>query len=344
LSRPKQQHYVTKAYLDGFLAPSVQHLFCYGRNGSSFRRSTDDLAKQRNFYALKTEEGEWDDSLEHLIEKTVEVPGLPVIKKLSAGKTRLNWDDRRALSLLIAIQEARTPAARQNVIAGSKLMTDRILQDIKAANPEQKTIDLIGKSDSKSTVTLEEIVESHDDLTKDHSAEVLRLAMGPALELYHYYMQMRFTVHYPLGTARFITTDTPVIRVFHQTREFGTGINRPDVEIRFPLSANALLTITHDLRLAEQLIKANENKRSKLLANLPEVRVRYVRDGDVLAFNRGHARHARMWAFSSQELDWMAEVLAARSAAPQMIDLSSRDLLHFQSRASYDPKIDMDGR
>ena len=197
----------------------------------------------------------------------------------------------------------------------------------------------MGKDGKKNTVTLAEIEESQADLEKENSREKLKLAMGPAMDLYQYYRQMKFTVYYPLGTQRFVTTDTPVIRVYSHGG-YGTGLNRNDVEIRFPVSSSAFLTITHDLKLAEQLIRATEAKRAKLLNRLPEVEIRYIPDAEVSEFNRGHVRHAQLWVFSSQESEWIPELLKERSAAPEVVDLSSRDLYHFQSRVSYDPRID----
>lgn len=339
MARPKQQHYVTKAYLDGFLAPHANQLVCYARNGKTFPRRTQDIGKERNFYAFKNENGEWDDSLEEMIERTVEAPGLPVLKKLAKGKTRLNWSERTALALLVAIQEVRTQASRQKAIDATRAMSEKILREIRKANPTQETVDLIGKDGKSRTVTLEEIEQSQADLEKETSFGRLKLTMGPAMELYQYYKQMRFTMYYPLGIERFITTDTPVIRVF-ATNMAGAGINRKDVEIRFPLSGTAFLTITHDIKLTEQLTRATEAQREKLLKRLPEVRIRHISDAEVLAFNRGHVRHARMWVFSSQELAWIPELLKEQSAVPETVDLSSRDLYHFQSRVKYDPRID----
>jgi hypothetical protein len=106
------------------------------------------------------------------------------------------------------------------------------------------------------------------------------------------------------------------------------------------LSREAFLTITHDLPLAEALGKANGSKRAKLPEKLPEIQVRHISDLEVIAFNKGHARHARMWTFSSQKWDWMKEILSVRSAAPELMDLSGRDLYHFRSRVNYDPRID----
>ena len=338
-ARPKQQHYVTKAYLDGFLAPGASQLFCYARNGKMFSRRTQDIATGRNFYAFKNEKGEWDDSLEEIIGRTVEAPGLPVLQKLAKGNTRLNWGERTALALLVALQEVRTPASLQRTIDYTKAMTERLLREIRDADPTQKTIDLVGEDGKKSTVTLAEIEESQADLEKKNSLEKLRLAMGPAMELHQYYRQMKFTMHYPLGGQRFITTDTPVIRVYSHTG-YGTGLNRNDVEVRFPVSNSAFLTITHDLKFAEQLIGATVAKRARLLNRLPEVQIRYIPDAQVVAFNKGHVRHARMWIFSSEKSEWVPELLKERSAAPEVTDLSSRDLYHFQSKVNYDPRMD----
>jgi len=338
-ARPKQQHYVTKAYLDGFLAPGASQLFCYARNGKMFPRRTQDIATGRNFYAFKNEKGQWDDSLEEIIGRTVEAPGLPVLQKLAKGNTRLNWDERTALALLVALQEVRTPASLQRTIDYTKAMTERLLREIRDADPTQKTIDLVGEDGKKSTVTLAEIEESQADLEKKNSLEKLRLAMGPAMELHQYYRQMKFTMHYPLGGQRFITSDTPVIRVYSHTG-YGTGLNRNDVEVRFPVSNSAFLTITHDLKFAEQLIGATAAKRARLLNRLPEVQIRYISDAQVVAFNKGHVRHARMWIFSSEKSEWVPELLKERSAAPEVADLSSRDLYHFQSKVNYDPRMD----
>jgi len=115
-ARPKQQHYVTKAYLDGFLHPGANQLVCYARNGKMFPRRTQDIAKERNFYASTNEKGEPDDSLEEIIERTVETPGLPLLQKLAKRNTRLSWDERTALALFVAFQEVRTPASLQRTI------------------------------------------------------------------------------------------------------------------------------------------------------------------------------------------------------------------------------------
>jgi hypothetical protein len=343
MARPKQQHYVTKAYLEGFLGVSDEHLVCYGRgNRGPFRKAPRELASQRDYYALRKKDGTWDDSIENLLGETVESPGLPLIRKLAAGKTRLSGDERQKIAVFIAVQEMRTPAARERVRAMSKMVNDRIVQEVKASDPQQETIDLVGKGGKRVTVTLDEIAQHHDEMCDDHSMSIHQPLINSALKLAEYYQHMKLTVYYPAGDAEFLTTDTPVIRVFHdvEAAALGAGINRRDVEVRFPLSCKALLTLTHDHWLMDKLEHVGDAERRRLLNLLPEVEKKHAKDLEVTSLNKAHARHAHRWVFAPQEIDWIPNVLDQPSTAPTIIDLSSRDLFHFQSTVNFDPKRD----
>ncbi len=102
----------------------------------------------------------------------------------------------------------------------------------------------------------------------------------------------------------------------------------------------ALLTLTHDVRFAEKLAKTRESQRKRVLETLPEVRVRRVSDAEVVALNKGHASHAHRWIYTPGKVDWASDLLAQPSMTPKLMDLSGRDLMHFQSRVTYDPKMD----
>lgn len=340
MARPKQHHYVTKAYLEGFLAEPEKSLFCYGRGLGVFKKQPTDLACQRNYYAVKNANGTWDDSLEHIIDQCVESPGLPVVKKLANGKTRLNWEERKQISTLIAFQEARTPATRARVRENLSAVHERILHEVRTADSTQESVDLVGKNGKSVTVTLDEMIASHEELvSNDNCLQIHRLMMGHALQLASIFERMKFTLYYA-ADQNFVTTDTPVIRVFTNGTTLGYGVQRTDVEIRFPLSRKAFLVLRHDHKFLDILNSADEHRRQRLLAMTPEVEIRYASKTQVRAFNRGHVRHAHRWIFSTDELDWAAELLAQPSVAPRIVDLSTRDLMHFQSTVAYDPKID----
>lgn len=188
---------MTRAYLEGFLARGERFLVCYGRGRGSFRKQPEELACQRNYYATKNLDETWDDGLEHVIEQSVESPGLPVVKKLASGQTRLNWEERSKVAMLIAFQEARTPATRARVRENLAAIQERMLGEIRAADPDQESIDLVGETGKRITVTLEEMIASHNRVaTNDHCLEIHRLTMGHALRLAGVFERMQFTVHY----------------------------------------------------------------------------------------------------------------------------------------------------
>jgi hypothetical protein len=339
MARPKQHHYVTKAYLDGFLADGEAQLAVYGRGGRQFRRTPTDLACQRNYYALRRSDGTWDDSLEGLIGDTIESPGLPVLQKLASGKTRLSWQERDRLALLIAFQEMRTPATRERVRAFSRMLNERVLGDVRAANPDQTSIKITSEAGS-STVTLDEIVKSHENYCDDHSMEIHRSLVSASVKLSDYYKHMKFTVYYAETGFEFITTDAPVVRTFRESQQFGAGINRPDVEIRFPLTRGAFLVITHDLKFVDALTRASNAKRAKMLERIPEISIRRATALEVNDFNRAQARHAHRWLFAAKGFAWATEVLSQPSAAPTLHDLSNREIIHFQSAINYNPRAE----
>jgi len=76
----------------------------------------------------------------------------------------------------------------------------------------------------------------------------------------------------------------------------------------------------------------------RLLKVLPEIRVEKATRVKVMAFNWGHARHAYRWVFTPTEVDWTSKALLQPSAAPKFVELSTKDLLHYQSAVSYDPR------
>lgn len=339
VARPKQQHYVTRAYLEGFLAKGERFLVCYGRGKGPFKRQPEDVASQRNYYAVKNADGSWDDSLENLIERFVEAPGLPVLKKLATRKTDLTWEERENLARLIAFQEMRTPAARARVLETTQALTDRLVREVTTADPDQRSIELVGEDGKKSTVTLDEIITSQQELHGEYCRQTHRLTIGPALKITPILARMKFTVHYSLD-REFVTTDTPVIRVFRTRAALGYGLQRRDIEVRFPLARWAFLTLTHDHQFLKLFEGATRARQRTMLEQVPKVHVRYVSGSDVDAFNRGHTRHARMWLFAPSAVGWAKELLAEASAAPAVRDLSRGDLMHFQSTVTCDPSID----
>ena len=126
MNRPQQQHYVTRAYLEGFVADKKKHLHVYTRGKTNgFAALPENVAKIRNYYSTKKEDGTYDDRVEHYLETHIESPGLAVIKRLDAGHYNISRDARIRLSTLLAAQEYRVPWMREQMEAFTKGMLER---------------------------------------------------------------------------------------------------------------------------------------------------------------------------------------------------------------------------
>jgi hypothetical protein len=108
-SRSKRHHYVTRAYLEGFLDPNQYQLWCWLRKKDKpFRALPEKIACEKDYYSFRNPNNTWNDTAERFFADQIENPGLPVLKRLAAGKTMLTWPQRRAFSLLLALQELGT--------------------------------------------------------------------------------------------------------------------------------------------------------------------------------------------------------------------------------------------
>src|SRR5439155_2389604 len=100
--------------LAAFLETGQEQLYCWGRNRAEpFRACPDELAFERNYHSVKRPDGNWDDFPELFIANRIEGPGLPVLRRLSDGSTRITWKERSAFALLLALQQLRVPAFRR---------------------------------------------------------------------------------------------------------------------------------------------------------------------------------------------------------------------------------------
>jgi len=109
---PRRHHFVTKAYLEGFLELGKKHLSCYMRRRSEpFLSMPVNLANIRDFHSLKRPDGSIDTSLEILIEREIESPGIPLIRKLASERSILDYK-QRSLVARLGLQSVRVPHER----------------------------------------------------------------------------------------------------------------------------------------------------------------------------------------------------------------------------------------
>jgi hypothetical protein len=338
-TRPKQHHYVTKAYLDGFLEPGCGQLVCYGRHRQTpFLRTPQDLAIRRNYHSFKRADGTWDDSLEQHIQRYVEDPGLAVLRVLVNGKTRLSWEQRDQLSLLVAAQRFRVPHIRQLIDAQNRDTIDAWLSEYKrkeleiGGDPGQMIVGVSSalrpnekREISLTKADLEHLLKKYDEDPERFSREQF---MNLAAKFVQIFRVMKWTVYYSVGPSRFIVSDCPAAMVFARKDISTVAIVRPDCRILFPLSRTSLLLMEHDIPLIAKLNKIGPTSTSrKLLNRLPEIRIATASARDVVLFNETQVDQASRWVFAGQRSDWLIPRLQQASKnVRQAVTTISRNL------------------
>lgn len=324
--RPKQQHYVTRAYLEGFLEPGHNLLFCYGRHKPSpFQGRPSELARERSYYSVLEPGGTWNDTLEREIEQRVETPGIEVLRTLASGDRRLDWAQRNALAMLMAVQRFRVPHLRQiidashaNIVEGLLSEYDRMQRErgpgrmwIRSIRPGAPSDDRMSERAYVSREDLEAMQKSQQDDPGQFSRETL---FGIAIQFANVFRRMKWTLHQVSGDTPLITSDCPVLLRHEQTDVGQAGITRPDAHIEFPLSRTSLLSMTHDFALIDELKRVGtEREKRRILRSVPEIRVVDTDGEHVRIFNTNQAQFCSRWSFSGQEREWLIEALRQRS-------------------------------
>lgn len=323
--RPKQQHYVTRAYLEGFLEPTSALLFCYGRHKQAqFQSRPTELAQERSYYSVRRPDGTWDDSLEHDIERRIETPGLAVIRELSHGKTRLNWSERNALALLMAVQRLRVPHLRQMIDAAHADMIQQLLIEYdereQREGPGQmwiRHVPMMPRPNeperARAYVSREELQEMQRSLQEDPGQFSRETLFSLATSVARILGRMKWTVLYS-DRAPFITSDCPVL-LRHERKDIKhAGLIRPDTNIEFPLSRVALLSATHDSALMKRVAGLGQNSKARRIMNqIPEIRVSKAAEDQIQQFNLNQAQYCSRWVFSGRPGDWLVPVLQDHS-------------------------------
>ena len=319
--RPKRHHYVTRAYLEGFLEPSHTQLYCWRRHRTEpFRSRPDEIAFERNYYSFRNPDGTWNDRAETFFAERIEAPGLPVLRRLASGNTRLNWDERNTLSLLLALQEFRVPSYRREMARLQHEMISQIVSDYEANAAKFGYTGRVRMQagETSTAVSIERLRAELEESSNEYDRSNLALLFSAAYQMSEIYSHMKWTVFYSDGEERFMTSDSPVIRLFNSGKGGFAGLLRPDVEVRFPLSRSAMLSLTHDVTLIERALRCSDKERIRLLSRLPEVRIARSVGEDVDRANRVQAYHSSVLILSGRHLPWASPIMKEPSKNVQM--------------------------
>ena len=275
-SIPRRHHYVTKAYLEGFLEPGEKHLFCYVRKRTgSFLSTPRDLATIRDFHSFRRLDGTIDSSLETRIEREIESPGIPLVRKLASGKVNIDYKHRSAVARLIGLQNVRVPYERsfmdKNNVDNLRSFIDEMDEMSRRLNAPVNAIDVaitphddpkLIKNWSRFTRAqiLAELKQAEEDPHKSSRDTFFSLAA----DLEKIFVKMEWTVRITSGSSRFITSDRPVIRYSADGKGLGRGLRDLRSEVKFPLSSTSILEMKHRNWLPEAVRKRRRNDNSRV--------------------------------------------------------------------------------
>ena len=334
---PRRHHYLTKAYLDGFLEPDAKQLFCYMRRKSEpFATTPVNLANIRDFHSFKRPDGSIDTSLETQIEREIETPGIPLLRKLALGKVNLDYQQRSLVARLVALQNVRVPYERsfmdQNNIDFLRSHIEEMDEASQRLGGPVNTIEIaITPRDDPRLIknwvrkTRAQILAEIKEAEEDPQRSSRETFFGLSESVGRIVARMEWTVRYASGAARFVTSDRPVISSFSDGPAAGRGLNDFRAEIRFPLSNTSILEIKHRQWLVDAVRKKSRRGGLEPKKNTDwTIGTGDADDAFVDSFNRKMAKQAHLLVFSGSAqgwlTEWMKEPLKAEKRAVNVLD------------------------
>ena len=312
----RKHHYVQARYLDGFLAEAETQLWCYGRHRpESFRAISDELANQRDFYAIP--DAPVGSNIEDYLEKSVESPGLNALRELVGRLQPPTLEARIALGRYIAFQEMRVPHTRELIRKQHLHTLTHIEKQLRAQGGRDATIypyataeGEIAKRGEAFTITMKEAQAHLAELERNLDTFDLPMMVELANEFFIFFVQMRWTILIAPDSSDFITSDNPVFRCFTDQNLHDSALLRPDCMVFCPLTKKAVLLMEHDFEFLEVLRRETEDGNGH---TLPPTRFREISAEEVVTMNVEIAEQCTSWCFSGKPLEWLPEVLANES-------------------------------
>lgn len=238
MSNPKRHHYLPQFYLKNFC--NIEGgLWVYNDKDQSIKNlKPDNTTLIKNYYTIENEDG----SLNYELEKRfsiIESETALVIDKINRQED-ISQEEKGTLSLFIALQQNRTPAAVDLIHE----MIDPMLEFMKKHYINAGVFDkFIEEYEQQHGLSKEKQMEllkkSKIELTKTGEWQHL---INSAVEMSYYYASMKWELFY-IQKSSLITSDNPLIMYDPKidTGPYGFGIATPTVDKIFPIASNIIL-------------------------------------------------------------------------------------------------------
>lgn len=272
--KPKRHHYVPRFYLDYFangISRGRRVLWAYDKAGGAPRpQAAKDTAVESNFYTIDTTSGPTVAIEESFSE--LETAAAAVLKRLQGPEAELTEHHILVLAQFLAMLHVRGPrmvrvseeffAAHAFYVveeaAADPALIRRFLREkefeltkeVKAAPTENELREILQKT------------EEQCDVVVNRQAALLE-ALKTAEVIVPILLQMNWCLCRASTKETFITSDSPLCVFVKKSNDrilFGTGFDRPNVQMIFPISPQAALLIDryhtqHHLAVDEAAVK-----------------------------------------------------------------------------------------
>lgn len=310
MATSRQHHFVQAKYLDGFLEPGEERLWCHARGRREpYPAISRKLARKRDFYQLPNSTA--DQNLENYLG-LIEVPGLEALRELVTNRQPLTMEKRIHLARYVAYQEMRVPYSREVMREQNRRSLTEYLEILDQNGVERAEVQggplvngrlLVGSQPYK--IARAEIVEALADIDANPETFDLEHMVHLADKMTTFYSFMRWDVLYAPTGSSFITSDCPVVRMFSKPGGYDAFL-RKDCSVCFPLNSRAFLIIKHDMNVLLKLVKETLDNCGR---TPPPTEFRRISRKGVGTFNLQTAEYAHVWCYSGSKLGWISPVM-----------------------------------
>lgn len=317
MNRPAKQHFVNRAYLQGFADPNGRlHIYERGKE-KPFVSTPEKTARKRNYYSIKRKDGTFDDTIEHFLDREVESPAMAVIRKLSDSNEQPTVEDRFALARWIAFQEHRTPLHRGGIEETAEKLLHQMME-VTAAAPGyiEHVLEKLKDEGQELGVTAEELRKSveNDGFEIEVNPVFSLKIMLSAEEFVPLIALMNWTLLRAADGVPFITSDHPVIRQDADEKSPFRYGSSPTIEFGLPLTAAKYLFINRDVDREQRFVElkkaGKEKEAEEFRVALPVMGIKTLDAETTWKLKEGTIRSAPRFIFCPNEDARYIELLA----------------------------------
>lgn len=240
--QPRRHHTVPRLYLRAFAEGNQILIRLRGRTTDEIRNITS-VAFTRDFYAF-TLGGIRDATVEDWLQRNVEDPAAPALRRPIEGPWPPADEDRTVIATFAAFQLLRTPLVRDYMH-----QIDRVTGPLLwSAEAVKKAVEQHDLTDAEKRQVFED-ARAHPPAALTERADpraVLRTMLREADRQAPRLVARPWTLLRSDGPV-LITSDNPVARFFPQGQPDGfAGLAPPDAELHLPLAPDTLLILERD--------------------------------------------------------------------------------------------------